>query len=157
MKNKIYLLCVFLMTFSFASAQIARKNKPEKNVPETVEAAFTMKFPKKDVVWFSRFQGRYDNNQVYEGRFMLDHRYSTAVFTPNGELIAFVATVEYSEIPAKARSYMENEFAGRRIIDAALVTRGENEVTYEISVYIDNEYVVKVFDEEGNFIKSTRG
>ncbi len=157
MRNKIYILLVLFFTVSFSNAQIARKNKPEKLVPQTVEAAFNLKFGKKDVVWFSRFEGLYDNKQVYEGRFMLDKRYSTAVYTPDGDLTAFVATVEYNEIPEKARNYMENKFPGRRIIDAALVTRGGNDVTYEISIYIDEEYIVKVFTNEGDFVKSTRG
>ena len=157
MKNKKYLIFVFLIMFTFANSQILRQNKPEKEVPQTVEAAFNMKFPKKEVVWFSRFQGRYDNKQVYEGRFMLDNRYSTAVYTPDGELIAFVSTVEYLEIPIKARNYMEREFAGRPIINAALVTRGGNDVTYEIGIYIDNEFIVKVFSKDGEFVKSTRG
>ena len=157
MKNKLYLILVLLLTFSFTNAQIARKNKPEKNVPENVEDAFNMKFSEKDVVWFSRFQGRYDNNQVYEGRFIYDNRYSTAVYSPDGTLIAFVATVEYSEIPKRVRDYMESEFAGRRILDSALVTRGGKDVTYEIAIFIDNEYVVKVFSSDGKFVKSTRG
>lgn len=157
MIHKIYLAVIFLFAFSLTNAQIARKNKPEKIIPQTVEAAFKLKFDNNDVVWFSRFQGRYDNKQVYEGRFMLDKRYSTAVYTPDGALIAFVTAVEYLEIPRKAREYMQQNFPNRQIIDAALVTRGGKDATYEISVYIDDEYVVKVFDNEGSFVKSTRG
>ena len=155
MKNALYILLLFAYTIS--NAQIGSTNKPEKVIPQTVEAAFKLKFNKGDVVWFSRFKGRYDNQQVYEGRFMLDNRYSTAVYSPDGELIAFVSTVEYLEIPEKARNYMEKQYPNRRIIDAALVTRGGNDVTYEIGIYIDDQYVIQVFDKGGEFVKSTRG
>ena len=155
MKNIFFI--VLLCFYSISNAQIGSKNKPEKIIPQTVEAAFNLKFNNGDVVWFSRFQGRYDNQQVYEGRFMFDNRYSIAVYTPDGELIAFLATVEYLEIPIKARDYLKKQYPNQKIIDAAFVTRGVNDLTYEIGIYIDDQYSIQVFSNKGEFVKSTRG
>lgn len=157
MKNLILPFSVLLFFLaSTVNAQIIQGQKPVKDIPLTVKEAFNLRFIGKDPVWFTHFQGRYDNQQVYEGRFLFDKRYSTAVYTPDGDLIAFVANVEYFEIPKAARDYMEMQFPGRQIIDAALVTRGGNDVTYEIGIYLENQYVVQIFSKEGEFIRSTK-
>ena len=157
MLNRIFYIIAALILFtSTANAQIFQGQKPEKNVPNIVQTSFDTKFHSKDVVWFTHYQGRYDNQLVYEGKFIFDNRYSTAVYNREGELIAFVATVEYNEIPLKARQYMKDNYAGRDPVEAVIVTRGKDDVTYEIGVVIDNEYVVKIFSKDGEFIKSTR-
>src|SRR5690606_35115043 len=73
--------------------------KPERNVPALVEEAFQNKFPGHDPVWYSKYQGRYNQKLVYEGRFMFDNRYSAAVYDTDGIMVAFAATVELSEVP----------------------------------------------------------
>lgn len=158
MKNHIFKFIVALLLLSTcANAQLITGQRPIKDIPLTVKEAFDMRFSGYDPVWFTHFQGRYDNQQVYEGRFLFDKRYSTAVYTPDGDLIAFVATVEYLEIPKAARDYMEMQFPGRPIIEAALVTRGGSDVTYEIGIYLEDQYVIQVFTKDGEFIRSTKG
>lgn len=157
MTNPIkFLTVVLLFMTTVTMAQEVHNLKIVKNIPLTVQEAFESKFQSNDVVWFTRFQGRYDNQQVYEGRFMFDKRYSTAVYSKSGELVAFMARVDYLEIPEAARDYMKTHFSGRSIIDAVLVTRGGSDVTYEIGIYIDNQYVVQIFSKDGEFIRSTR-
>ncbi len=154
-KTALLVFILFIANLT-ANAQAFEGQKPEKNVPNIVSASFNSKFGTKDVVWFTHYQGRYDNKLVYEGRFIFDNRYSIAVYNREGNLIAFVANVEYAEVPSKVRDYMKNNFLGRDIVEARLVTRGANDITYEIGVVIDNVYVVKVFTENGDFIRSTR-
>ena len=157
MLNKLsYFTAIFFLFTTLVSAQVFQGQKPEKNIPNIVQANFDTKFHSKDVVWFTHYQGRYDNKLVYEGRFIFDNRYSVAVYNREGDLIAFVANLEYNEIPIKARQYMKENYAGREPVEAVLVTRGKDDVTYEIGVVIDNEYVVKVFTKDGDFIRSTR-
>ena len=150
-------IVLFLLQAGFLNAQGLISPKPEKNVPVIVEARFSEKFPRHEPVWFSQYHGRYDNRLVYEGRFIFDNRYSSAVYDRGGNMIAFAATIEKNEIPLKARNYMAENFPTFPIADAMLVTRGMDEVTYEIGIYIDNQLVVQVFSKDGNFIKSTKG
>lgn len=157
MINKIkYLVVALLFMTAAVKAQEVQTLKITKNIPKTVEEAFETKFAGNDVVWFTHFQGRYDNQQVYEGRFMFDKRYSTAIYSKEGDLISFMARVDYLEIPEAAREYMKTHFSGRPFIDAVLVTRGGSEVTYEIGIYIEDQYVVQIFSKDGEFIRSTR-
>jgi hypothetical protein len=39
------------------------------------------------------------------------------------------------------------------IMEALMVTSNQQVVTYEIGVYIDNQYMIQVFSKEGDFIK----
>jgi len=138
------------------SAQSVNSPKPEKNVPAIVLEKFRTKFPSSDPVWFSQYQGRYDQKLVFEGRFIFDNRYSSAVYDNDGNLVAFAATIEKSEIPNSVLKYMNENYPSFPVIDALLVTRGENEKTYEIGIYIDRQYVIQVFSKNGDFIKSTK-
>ena len=87
---------------------------------------------------------------------MFDKRYSTAIYDGEGNMIAFAAKLENSEIPEKVVKYMNENFPSFPILDAILVTSVKNEVTYELGIVIDGEYIVKVFSNDGDFIKSTR-
>ena len=77
-------------------------------------------------------------------------------FNSEGNYLAFASSIEHFEIPIKIREYMEENFPGYSIVDSILVARGADENTYELGIIIDNEYVIKVFSEKGEFIKSTR-
>jgi len=147
---------VFLVNYGTSYSQSTVSQKPEKNVPIAVSKAFNEKFPVKDPIWFSSYQGRYDQKLVYEGRFMFDNRYSSAIYDSEGILLAFAAKVEYKEIPAAAVKYMNENFPNFRILDSILVTSKTNDVTYELGIMVDGEYIIKVFSDKGDFIKSTR-
>ena len=157
MKITTAILTVILFIVSHtASAQFIGKQKPERDVPNAVAANFTQRFPQADPVWFSSYQGRYDQRQVYEARFLFDNRYSMAIFDKEGNFIAFAATVTSNEVPQKAIQYMKDNFPTYPILDSILVTRINNDVTYELGIMVDEVYIIKVFSESGDFIRSTR-
>lgn len=157
--KKLIQLSFILVVFQFAnvSAQDLTTPKPEKNIPIIIAESFQSKFLKKDPVWFTQYQGRYDDKLVYEARFMFDNRYSTAVYNRDGALIAFAATIEAKEIPQKAVDYMKREYPEYSVTEAMTVTRGKSDVTFELAIYINKRFTVVVFDKEGNFIKTTLG
>ncbi|RZJ33813.1 MAG: hypothetical protein EOO51_12290 [Flavobacterium sp.] len=152
---KILSLCLIFLGTA-VSAQNYHGQKPEKNIPTVVSAAFDKRFPHGDPIWFSDYENRYNQKLVYEGRFLFDNRYSTAVYDKEGNLLAFAAQVERNEIPQKALKYMTENFPTFPIVDSILVTTHDDEVTYELGIVVDGEYIVKVFSKEGDFIKSTR-
>lgn len=157
--KKLITLSLVLFAFSMSNlfAQDLTPSKPEKNVPIMVAQAFETQYPQKDPVWFSQYQGRYNEQLVYEARFIFDNRYSSAVYNRDARLIAFAATIEASEIPVKAVEYMKNNYTDRGVTDAMLVTRGAKETSIELGIYINNRFTIVVFDKEGNFIKTTLG
>lgn len=150
------LVVLLLFQFTVSDAQNRNKSKLEKNIPEIVLEMFSQKFPSQDPVWFSQYQGRYNQQLVFEGKFIFDNRYSSAVYDKDGNLLAFAATIEKNEIPDKVIKYMNEKFPSFPIAEALLVTRNLNEVTFEIGIYIDNQFVIEVFSENGDFIKSTK-
>jgi hypothetical protein len=156
--KKFITLSFVVFTFSISNlfAQDLTPSKPEKNIPVLVAQLFQSTYPEKEPVWFSQYQGRYDEQLVYEARFIFDNRYSSAVYNREGRLVAFAATIEASEIPQKAIDYMKNNYADRGVTEAMLVSRG-TESTIELGVYINNRFTVLVFDKDGNFIKTTLG
>lgn len=157
MKNYIitsFLLIVF--QFSTVLAQDNKHRKPEGSVPILVEQTFKSKFPNKDAVWFSQYQGRYNDKLVYEARFMFDNRYSAAIFNKEANLIAFTATITAAEIPQKAVDYMKEHYPYQSVTEAGIVDRG-NKSTVELGIYINGRFTVVVFNKEGNFIKATLG
>jgi len=155
-KFTLLLLFTCFCNSAIGSSQNIVGQKPEKNVPIIVSAAFNEQFPSKEPVWFSNYQGRYNQKLVYEGRFIFDKRYSTAIYDFEGNMLAFAAKVESNEIPEKAIEYMNDQFPAFPILDAILVTKKNNEVTYELGIMIDKEYIIKVFTEKGEFLRSTR-
>ncbi len=157
MLKTISVFFLFLL-FSYADAfsQNIVGQKPERNVPVIVSTAFNEKFPSSDPIWFSNYQGRYNQKLVYEGRFIFDNRYSSAIYDRDGILLAFATKIENKEIPKQALKYMSENFPTFPILDSILVTSKNNDVTYELGIMIDDEYIIKVFSDKGEFIKSTR-
>jgi hypothetical protein len=147
----------FLMFCGFvAQAQYDGSSKIERNVPIVVVDSFYSVFSAKDPVWFSKYQGKNNQELVYEAKFIFNDRYCKSVYDFNGNQIAFAATVDYLELPERTRNYMEEHYLSFPIVEALLVTDSEKVVTYEIGIYIDNEFVVQVFSKDGDFIKNTK-
>ncbi|TDD97009.1 hypothetical protein [Flavobacterium cellulosilyticum] len=150
------LVVLFLSQVSVAKAQNTAKSKLDKNVPAIVLEKFSIDFPTHDPVWFSQYQGRYNQKLVFEGKFIFDNRYSSAVYDINGNLLAFTATVDKYELPEAITAYMTANYPSFPIVETLLVTRDMKDVTYEVGIYIDNQLVIEVFSENGDFIKSTK-
>lgn len=146
----ILLFCFLLNNDSYAQ-------RLERNVPIIVTEAFQKKFPKQEPVWFSEYQGRFNQKLVYEARFMFDNRYSKAFYENEGKMLAFATVVEQSELPEVARVYMKENYPSFPITEALLVTYANNEIQFEVGIYIDNEFVVQVFSKAGDFIKTAKG
>tara|TARA_R110000868_G_scaffold87175_3_gene244037 strand:+ start:3715 stop:4194 length:480 start_codon:yes stop_codon:yes gene_type:complete len=143
--------------FGFVTqAQNDGSSKIEKNIPLIVVETFNNSFPDKDPVWFSRYQGSDDQELVYRAKFIFDNRYCQAVYDINGNQVVFAATVDYKELPESARNFMKEKYPAFPIVETLLVTDSKKQVTYEIGIYIDNQYVIQVFSKEGIFIKSTK-
>jgi hypothetical protein len=62
----------------------------------------------------------------------------------NGKQVAFAATIEYLELPEEARNYM-NEHYLTLLLKRYLLLIVVKRVTYEIGIYVDNQYMIQVF------------
>jgi hypothetical protein len=48
------------------------KFKIERNIPLIVSETFRTSFPDKEPVWFSNYQGRFNQKLVYQAKFIFD-------------------------------------------------------------------------------------
>lgn len=153
---KTILCIIILMHTTITNAQSTQELKQEISVPIIVLEKFTQNFPSIEPVWDINYQGTYNQQLVYKGKFIYNNRSSLVVYDKDGNLLVFAATVEKSEIPDKINKYMAKNFPAFSIVEALLVTRGTDENTYEIAIYVNDQYVVKVFTNSGDFIKTTK-
>lgn len=153
---KTILCIIILMHTTITNAQSTQELKQEISVPIIVLEKFTQNFPSIEPVWDINYQGTYNQQLVYKGKFIYNNRSSLVVYDKDGNLLVFAATVEKSEIPDKINKYMTKNFPAFSIVEVLLVTRGTDENTYEIAIYVNDQYVVKVFTKSGDFIKTTK-
>lgn len=151
---KILLSIIILIQVTVTNAQ---ESKEGISVPIIVQESFSEKFPSVEPVWDIHYQGTYNQELVYKGKFLFKNRSSLVVFDKDGNMVAFAATIEKNEIPVKIKTYMNEKFPAFPIVEALLVTREKQETTYEVGIYVNEQYVIKVFTEDGDFIKTTKG
>jgi len=151
---------LFLLFFIFfglgSQAQSDGDSRIERNAPLVVIESFNAVFSAKDPVWFTRYQGKNNQELVYVAKFILGNRYCKSVYDFNGNQIVFAATVDYNELPEVARNYMKEMYPSFPIIEALMVTDHKKVVTCEIGIYIDNQYMIQVFCNDGDFIKNSK-
>jgi hypothetical protein len=78
---RIYLFLCFCGLV--VQAQNDGSSKIERNVPLVVVDSF-YSFSAKDPVWFSKYQGKNNQELVYEAKFIFDDRYCKSVYDFNG-------------------------------------------------------------------------
>jgi hypothetical protein len=117
---------LFLLFFIFfglvSQAQNDGASRIERNAPLVVIESFNAIFSAKDPVWFTRYQGKNNQELVYVAKFILGNRYCKSVYDFNGNQIVFAATVDYNELPEVARNYMKEMYPSFPIIEALMVT-----------------------------------
>lgn len=97
-------------------------------VPAAVLAAFQQQFP--DVK-----KARWDKEgDVYEAEFKRNGVETSATFSASGQLLETETTIAVSALPQAARDYVAANFKGKKIKEAAKITKSNGEVIYEAEV-----------------------
>ena len=147
-----------LMLFGgIVTAQTLPQPDPITSPPQIVQEHFEQKFPGVEVVWHLRYRGDYDQQLRYQGKFLMNNKTVLAVYSQIGELMAMAVEIDPTDIPKKARKYMENNYPYNPIVQSAKITQVDKGVTYELGMYLDNSYVIVIFDKKGNFIQLSKG
>ena len=151
------IVTISFVLICFLGSQNNHAQRLQKNVPIIITEAFQKKFPAKEPIWFSSYQGRYDEKLVYEARFMFDNRYSKAFYENEGNMLAFATVIEKTELPKKVLTYMVENYPTFPIAESLLVSYSNKDVEFEVGIYIDNHFVVQVFNKDGDFLKLFKG
>lgn len=140
MKNLLSILSVLLFS-SFAFAQ----SISEKEVPNTVKAALSKKFPnQKNIKWEKE-------KENYEASFSIGKTEHATVIDSKGNLLETEEEISVKELPANAVAYIQKNYSGKKIKEAAKITDAKGIVTFEAEVGSKD----LIFDKTGVYIKTT--
>ncbi len=141
MKN---ILFVTLLLAGTLTETVVAQDLKEKDVPETVKAAFVAKYPDAKKVSWEKEKGNFEAN--WGGKSGED---SSAVFTASANFVEIVVAIPISQLPANVAPYVSKNYKGAKIVEAGKVTNSAGKHMYEAEIKGKD----LIFDENGNFLK----
>ncbi len=140
--KKIVLIITTAMLISCSMSQ----NTKENDVPSNVVAAFNKQFPNATEIKWEK-EGR-----NYEAKFEINEGEYGALFDAQSNLIETEVEIATNQFPVGVLEYLNVNYKGKKIDDAAQITDAKGNMTYEAEI----EGLVILFDNDGKFIKSKR-
>ena len=137
------LLATLLLACTISGTLIAQDLK-EKDVPETVRAAFVKKYPDAKKVSWEKEKGNFEAN--WGGKSGEDN---SAVFTPSANFVEIVVAIPVNQLPPSVASYVDKNYKGAKIVEAGKVTDAAGKHMYEAEIKGKD----LIFDENGVFLK----
>ncbi len=141
MKKLIIITVTILSTGITACAQKLK----EAAVPAAVKTAFAKQYPGAAAKW-EKEAGK------YEAGFSKDGNTMSALFEPNGTMTESEKDIAITALPATVLGYVKENYKGKKIKEAAIITKADGTVTYEAEV--NGKDVI--FDSKGKFIKEMK-
>jgi hypothetical protein len=146
MKKTIVTGATIVLLAACSSAQKTDREAVEKggkNIPAAVRTAFAGEFPDaNDVNW-----GKEGTN--YEAEFENGETETSAVFDANGQLLEIEIEIDVASLPAAILGYIETNYKGQKIREAAKIVNADGSVNYEAEVSRKD----LIFDVNGTYIK----
>ena len=141
--NKVFLSVIMVLSLP-AFAQKLNDNK----VPEIVKDAF-----KKNVIGevLSVKWEKEDGN--YEANYLQNGIKSAALFDAKGNWLETEKAIEIKELPAEAVAYLNKNYKGEKIKEAAKLQLPNGVINFEAEVKGKDI----IFDNAGKFIKAKKG
>lgn len=141
MKKKLMMTAVVA---SFAFAACAQKFK-KADVPAAVSASFAKQFPGIVAKWDKE-------GDKYEANFRKGGNTMSALYEANGALAETETDMKVDKLPSAVLVYLKANYKGKKIKEAAIITKADGAVNYEAEV--DGKDVI--FDASGNFLKEVK-
>lgn len=137
MKAKIFLIALLLASFTVFAQ--------ETKVPKIVKDSFTKLYPKvTDVKWDK------EGKTEFEAGFKENGKDVSVVFDEKGNLIETETAIQINELPKSAASFLEKNYTGFKISEAAKIISAKGEVTFEAEITKDKVKKDLLFDSKGN-------
>ncbi|MDP4284382.1 MAG: PepSY-like domain-containing protein [Bacteroidota bacterium] len=141
MKNIISLLITgCIITLAACSQRI-----DDSKVPSPVKSSFAKDFPGVSSKWEKE-------KLNYEANFGQDGKTMSALYDGNGNRQETETDIKVSDLPTPVQDYITNNYPGKKIKEAAVITKANGEVNYEAEV---NDMDV-LFAQDGKFIKTAK-
>lgn len=118
------------------------KGKPE--VPAKVKEAFEKQFPNvTDVDWEQE-------GANYEASFENNDTETSVVIDPNGTIMETETEIDSSSLPKAIMSYLDANFKGKKIKEAAKIVSSDGSIMYEVEINKGD----LMFNSNGEYIKT---
>lgn len=142
MKKKTGLLMVALL---MAFSSFGQKLK-EKALPARVSETFRKQYPEaKEVTWEME-------NDHYEVEFDLNEEDHSVLYDSTGKVLGREVEIKASELPVITIDYLQKNYPGKKIMEAAKITSADGTVTYEAKIKKRD----LIFDSNGTYIRTTK-
>ncbi|HMC98656.1 MAG TPA: PepSY-like domain-containing protein [Ferruginibacter sp.] len=140
MKRLFATLIVICSCFSMQAQKL-----PSSKVPVAVKDAFVKQYPNTAVKWEME-------DGKYEASFTHDAAQTSVLYDKNGMAAETEIDIKPSELLPVIIKYVSTHYAGKKIKEAAKITRADGTVNYEAQV--NGKDVI--FDAAGNFLKEVK-
>jgi hypothetical protein len=142
--NKLFLTGTLVLSLAAcSSAQKSDKKQKESKVPLTVEEAFKKHYPSIQHVDWQK------EGANYEAEFENGETETSVVMDINGQILETETEIETSDLPKVIFSYLETNYKGQKVKEAAKIVMGDGTIRYEAEVNKKD----LIFDSNGVFIK----
>lgn len=126
-----------------SSAQKTDKKQKESKIPVKVEEAFKKHYPSiQKVAWEKE-------GLNYEAEFENSETETSVVIDPSGKILETETEMETGSLPKAALDYVETNYKGQKVREAAKIVLGDGTIRYEAEVNKKD----LIFDSNGAFIK----
>ena len=137
-------ILIVLAVSSIGFGACAQKIKADL-VPAKVKISFAKQYPGTEAKW-EKEAGK------YEASFKKDGHVMSALYEANGTMTESEKSIKITALPATALAYLKVNYKGKKIKEAAIITKSNGTKTYEAEV--NGKDVI--FDVNGNFIKEIK-
>ncbi len=143
-KIVVLAFCIFALNI-FSNAQTGDKTSKALVVPDAVSQSFA-----KD---FSGIIAKWDKEDAnYEANFKKDGKSMSAVYDKSGKLMETEEDIAVTNLLQAVRNYVASHYKGKKIKEAAIITRPNGEVNFEAEV----DGMDLLFTKQGQFIKAVK-
>lgn len=144
MKKVVSTGIIILFLAACSSAQSNEKKGKHSTTPTVVQDAFKQKYPNISTVKWEKEEAN------YEASFRKNKIETSVVISEKGKILETESEISNAELPKLALTYIETNFSGQKIKEAAKIELSNGIIQYEAEVKGKD----LIFDEKGNFIKS---
>lgn len=144
MKSTIITAAIIVLAINSVSAQKVK----ETEVPNAVVTSFQSHFNGAKVDAWDK-----EKNGEYEAEFKINKVEMSANFSSDGTLIETEEEIAVSGLPKSVEEYINKNYLGSKIEEAAKITDAAGKITYEAEIEKGKEEIELIFDVNGQFVK----
>lgn len=137
---------MIMMAASLITGSAFAQKLQDKDIPASVKSAFSKAHPDaKEVKW----EKEGDN---FEAEFEKGKTEQSVVINAQGNILETETEIAVSELPQKAKDYVNANYKGQTIKEAAKIVDAKGAVSYEAEIKGKD----LIFDAAGTFLKESK-